>query len=238
MKHQYFGDINDFCKYGLLQILCGEGKLRLGVCWMLTPDDTKNDGSQTGYLEAPERWRAYNPRLFDFLLACVYKPGARNVSSVELPSLLPGAQFCSEVLTDSSTQRQSYFSEMLKRFSGADLIFFDPDNGFEIDSVPFGKRNSSKYLYWSEVSKAFAAKHSILVYQHFPREERNKFAASLAAKLRGSTGGAEVYSFRTRHVIFVLVPRREHIVHFRHVAARVAVEWANQFEVSRYGSRR
>jgi hypothetical protein len=43
MKDQYFADINDYRKYGLLRIL-GEG-LRVGVCWMLTkPDGSGDDG--------------------------------------------------------------------------------------------------------------------------------------------------------------------------------------------------
>jgi hypothetical protein len=39
MKNQYFGDINDYRKYGLLRILSDEGSMRTGVCWMLTRDD-------------------------------------------------------------------------------------------------------------------------------------------------------------------------------------------------------
>lgn len=39
MKNQYFGDINDYRKYGLIRLLTGAGKLKTTVCWMLTPDD-------------------------------------------------------------------------------------------------------------------------------------------------------------------------------------------------------
>jgi hypothetical protein len=45
MKDQYFGDINDFRKYGLLRLLCVSDRLRLGVCWMLTDTDSRTDGS-------------------------------------------------------------------------------------------------------------------------------------------------------------------------------------------------
>ena len=44
MKNQYFGDINDYRKYGLLRIVAGPGKMSLLVAWMLTPDDGKTDG--------------------------------------------------------------------------------------------------------------------------------------------------------------------------------------------------
>ena len=39
MKNQYFGDINDYRKYGLLRILSTYGPIKTAVCWMLTPDD-------------------------------------------------------------------------------------------------------------------------------------------------------------------------------------------------------
>ena len=39
VKDQYFGDVNDFRKYGLLRVLAGSDRLRLGVCWMLTARD-------------------------------------------------------------------------------------------------------------------------------------------------------------------------------------------------------
>jgi hypothetical protein len=231
MKHQYFGDINDFHKYGLLQILCGEAELRLGVCWMLTPDDRRTDGGRTGYLLAPERWRAYNPHLFDFLLACVRGSGPREVTVMESRKLLPRAQFYGQVLTDSANERRSYFSEMRKRFAKMDLIFFDPDNGLEVKSISCGARKSSKYIYWREVSDVYKAMHSVVVYQHFRREERSRFVARIAATLKDNTGALEVYSFSTAHVVFFLAPQKKHMAHFRRVAARVQQTWAGQFEV-------
>ena len=35
MKNQYFGDINDYRKYGLLRILTNGGEVDTAVCWML-----------------------------------------------------------------------------------------------------------------------------------------------------------------------------------------------------------
>jgi len=61
MKNQYFGDINDYGKYGLLRILAGFGELKIAVCWMLTPDDGRRDGRLIQYLKQPEKWRKYDP---------------------------------------------------------------------------------------------------------------------------------------------------------------------------------
>ena len=42
MKNQYFGDVNDYRKYGLLRVLQREANLRCVVAWMLTPDDGRD----------------------------------------------------------------------------------------------------------------------------------------------------------------------------------------------------
>ena len=236
MKHQYFGDINDFRKYSLLQILCEEAKLRLGVCWMLTPNDGRNDGSRTSYLEAPQSWRPFNPELFDLFVACVKRSGVRDLRLIESRGLVPWTQFYTEVLSDSAVERRSYFSEMLRQFAKVDLVFFDPDNGLEVASVRFGARNSSKYLYWEEVSKAFKAKHSILIYQHFRREKHTELVATLAAMLSDNTGALEVNAFRTSHVVFLLAVQGRHSTSLRRAAARVGEKWAGQFEVRSYHS--
>jgi hypothetical protein len=44
MKNQYFGDVNDYRKYGLLRALQSTWNGSLLVAWMLTPDDGGRDG--------------------------------------------------------------------------------------------------------------------------------------------------------------------------------------------------
>ena len=44
MKNQYFGDVNDYRKYGLLRVFANQAAFNIGVCWMLTPDDERRDG--------------------------------------------------------------------------------------------------------------------------------------------------------------------------------------------------
>jgi len=39
MKNQYFGDINDYRKYGLLRGLSNKGEISTLVCWMLTENE-------------------------------------------------------------------------------------------------------------------------------------------------------------------------------------------------------
>jgi len=234
VKNQYFGDVNDYRKYGLLRTLSGRGEISMGVCWMLTPSDGRADGAFVGYLDQPVRWRAYDPELYEFLVDCVRERGERNVRLIEHSDLLPRALFHTALLHDTASERRGYFRDVLERFREVDLIFFDPDNGFEVRSKPYGRRDSSKYLYWREVVDAFAAGHSVLVYQHFARELRDAFVQRLAGKLRLDTGAHTIRSFRTPHVAFFLAVRPEHEEKLERNASRIADVWQGQIHALRH----
>ena len=75
MQDRYTGDIGDFGKYGLLRALslppdAAEGQpLRVGVVWMLVPDETgTGDGKFTAHLvptdQNLERFMICDPRLY------------------------------------------------------------------------------------------------------------------------------------------------------------------------------
>ena len=72
----------------------------------------------------------------------------------------------------------------------------------------FGAKDAPKYLYWQEVHQAYAAGHSLLVYQHFPRIAREVFIAKLTERFREVTGSPDIQAFSTAHVVFFLV--RQH----------------------------
>ena len=57
VQDQYFGDINDYRKYGLLRCIC-EAELHVGVCWMKTPSDNSGQGGRTDYLAKPHKYRS------------------------------------------------------------------------------------------------------------------------------------------------------------------------------------
>ena len=67
VKDQYFGDVNDYRKYGILRGLIEGSQLRLGVCWLRTVNDGRQDGEFRQYLQRPERWRHHDPELYDAL---------------------------------------------------------------------------------------------------------------------------------------------------------------------------
>ena len=87
MKNQYFGDINDYRKYGLLRSLADGGSLKIGICWMLTPDDGRSHGSDTNYLDSPNGIDDCDSKLFRKLRQIV--KNSRSVFEAENNSLIP-----------------------------------------------------------------------------------------------------------------------------------------------------
>jgi hypothetical protein len=149
VKHQYFGDVNDYLKYGLLRELI-RADLKLGVCWMLTPDDSSGDGRKTDYLKKPTLWRGHDSELFDHLRESVLHEGVRNVAAIQ--QLIP-ADYVSSLVPE---ERQARVEWMRAALQGVrpDVWFFDPDNGIEVSSVASLTRRSTKHVYWDELEAA------------------------------------------------------------------------------------
>ena len=213
MKHQYFGDVNDFRKYGLLRCLQRESELRLAVCWMLTPDDGRTDGQFISYLAKPGQWRGYDPELFDLLAEAV--PSGRNLLHVGEKQLLPGSILIDGPVPDNRVRRANYFriinstAEQLARSH-----VFDPDNGIEVRSCPPGKRNSSKYVTWSELVATYKSGRSVLVYQHFPRQNRVVFTLEVVNQLITRTGARVVFDSLCNVALSFLLPPNMNNVSF------------------------
>ena len=234
MKNQYFGDIYDYIKYGLLRQLNCYGKVSTAVCWMLTQNDEKRDGHRVDYLREPGRWRCFDPTVFDCLRSAVLDLKERNVRVVEKSGLLPNTTFYSHLLTDGSDERRRYFDEFFKLSRGRQLVFFDPDNGLEIKSVKYGRKGASRYLFLREVSQSFSAGHSLLIYQHMPPKPRDPLIRDLASGLVRETSSEVVYVFRTPRVAFFLVPQASQMDWFAKAAHRIQTDWCDVLETGRY----
>ena len=228
MKNQYFGDINDYRKYGLLRLLSGFGEISTAVCWMLTPDDLRPDGHRIQYLREPEKWRKFDPTVFDLLQAQVIQRGRRKVNSIQRQELFPNCLFYSAIVKDDFKQREKFISSFLKFANKSELVFFDPDNGIEVKSVPFGRRNSSKYVYFSEVQKTYSNGHSILIYQHLPPKSRASLASYLGRRLAEATSADKIYLYWTQFVLFFFIAQPHHVKHVEEVNKKVTRIWSEQ----------
>ena len=62
--------------------------------------------------------------------------------------------------TERARHRLIWLENCLGHTDGGELVFFDPDNGFEVPSVPKHHPNAGKYIYWDELAPfCVVAKH-------------------------------------------------------------------------------
>lgn len=193
---------------------------------MLTARDGRTDGKFLAYLDQPKRFRNCDPALFDWLVQVIGKENDRRTARIETSTILGLALFQSKLLSDALCHREMYFAECAEKFAGCDFVFFDPDNGLEIKSVSRGHRNSCKFLYWQELTSAFASGASVLIYQHFIREERGRFSTRMTEELYRRLSPATVFTFRTPHVLFLLAVQECHVLGFRKAIVALRSHWS------------
>lgn len=175
---------------------------------MLTQSDGSSDGSKLAYLQQPEPYRHFDPKLFDILARAAAEPDRRRLTSIEASEVVPRAAYFNDMLSDELSARRDFMGRCLHDLASVDLVFFDPDNGMET-TLAKGRKNSSKYVYLDELAAFHRTKKALLIYQHFPRIERRTFIASCVDRLRGFASDSPLWSFTTAHVVFFLVIHAE-----------------------------
>lgn len=206
VKDQYVGDINDFEKYAILRALRDASGLPIVVCWMLTASDESGEGGKTNYLGDPQRYRQLDAHVFDRLRGLV-RSGKRNVQAIEEQGVIEHARFFSRELEDHLPSRALFFRELWAIADEPSLLFFDPDIGLAPASVRKGGRRSAMYLFHDELGYAYRRGHSVVVYQHFAREQRASYLARLIADVRASCAARSVFTLWSAHVAFVVIPQ-------------------------------
>jgi hypothetical protein len=153
---------------------------------------------------------------------------SRDVHHADAWNLLPGARYYTPILRDDAAARSVYFAGAFRALAGIPLLFFDPDNGFEVPSTRIGRKLSSKYVYWAEIEEAYARGHSLVVYQYYLRAKRVFFVRALASECARRLGAPLVDTFATPHVVFVVIARPEHASQFAGAHARMSSRWVGQ----------
>ncbi len=186
MQDRYTGDVGDFGKYGMLKALCG-GDLSLGMVWYLYPDEEDNgDGGHVGYLKpTPQNLRRFcdcDPALYD-ALGGIVRDEERRVASVRgRGALLEGTAFYEAHLSFRSTpwtgprterervkHREAWAQGALEATWDRDVVFADPDNGFETPSVQRHHGKAPKYAFFDELEPYVKRRQSLIVYHHLHR---------------------------------------------------------------------
>ena len=226
MKNQYVSDFKDYLKYGILRCLAKCG-IRTHVCWMLTEDDDTDQGLDLRHLGNPARWRTFDPVLYDHLHDIVCREQMRNIVRIRELKIIPSVTYYESILTDEAPERIKYFEQFQLTLPQCDLVFFDPDTGIERSRPKKGKPDSSKYIYWDELSECYESDHSLLIFQYFNfspgiREieaRGNEIAENLAVQ-------SPIIAFKTKaQVVFFLVPRPKHFEMMSEFAVDIANHW-------------
>jgi hypothetical protein len=229
MKIQYFGDVNDYRKFALLRLFAASKKYKIGVCWMMTESDERRDGNDRRYVEQPDIWRGFDPELFDSLKTIPNAPSQDDFQRVEKEGIIPRAIYNENLTPDALTERKKFHHDCMATLAAADLVFFDPDNGLEVRSLPKGRKGSNKFVYHDEIADYYSRGQSVLVYQHFPREQRATFLARVSSSIRAATPNADIWSFETAHVAFILAAQPAHAARIAAVVRVVEQNWTPKF---------
>jgi hypothetical protein len=115
-----------------------------------------------------------------------------DVNDYRKYGLLPRAKFFSDLLPDDKEGREAFGLQALQTLQRVDLLFFDPDNGLEIESVAKGPEKSNTHLYWKEVERAANLGVSMVIFQHRNRKKRQSLVRDQSSHLRSRFPGATV----------------------------------------------
>lgn len=212
----------------MLRTIQSSANFKILIAWMLTPDDGSSDGKYTTYLDEPEKWLHYDPELHRGIQQLINNNKSRSVSHIEKSGLLPDCTFFSDHTPDTSKERSNWFAHLKHTARECDLVFLDPDNGMEIKSRPYGKKQSNKFLFWQEVESLWHAGKSLLIYQYFIRQKRALFIQNRLEQLAHHTRGSVVEAFTTPRVLFLMALQPEHHNHHRAIINKVQNLWAGQ----------
>jgi hypothetical protein len=173
MQNRYVADIGDYGKYGLLKYIC-DSKLKLGIHWCLHPDENHNDdGKYISYLDKPEEYEIYDNELYSQLQKiikdwksskCDSKNRAVNLIENKILNKYNISFYSKEL--NNKLLRDKYLNDSKEALKKAEIIFFDPDTGFEVKSVTKMDKKAYKYVFFEELKKFNENGQSLIVYQH------------------------------------------------------------------------
>jgi L-rhamnose mutarotase len=212
MKNQYVGDIGDFAKYYLLRQLAGceleKGKKTIiGVNWYL---NNGGDGCLTDYLDNPNGVEANTDKDLFAALGFLVKREIRKVQSIKELNLIPGAIYFDEpVKKDNDDERKGWFGRGLEKLKGADILFFDPDNGMKSEKA----KTFEKYVLYEEVKRVWAEKDfentSLILYQH--QNRRTNMLSKIKDKLKECGINEDcIYVLQQEKRFFIIIQRERH----------------------------
>jgi len=249
MQDRYVGDVGDFGKYGLLRELVRQagGKISLGINWFhATREEIANsDGNHIAYLSDANkdktRYRSCFPDLYD-KLRMIVSQNRRSIAEIEASKILPEETiFYSTPIPHSGATiaervalRQAWLEESLSQLDQADVVFFDPDNGIQLDPSTKGKGIAVKYAFTDEIEAYYRSGKSLIIYNHRDRRPREEYDRKILINLNyvRPSGQVKVLRFKriaVRDYIFLIQERHLELMN-RTIAQLTSPPWDFLFE--------
>jgi hypothetical protein len=196
MKRQFLGDSKDSFKWDYHDYLTSAlGYPTLNVMLMLTPDDNSTKGETQ-----PELFPAREV-VIDF---CRDLRKDRNIQLIKnLPSIT-GSTYSVELHKGDTCLTNRNRREYFAGISGEkkQVIFLDPDNGFEPE-----QKNKKEHVLYKDVSSILdqiSDEAVISVFQHFRRIPFNKDFIRIKERMHSGHAAAMCWD---HHIMFVAISR-------------------------------
>jgi hypothetical protein len=167
VQERYLGDSHDFIKYALPRHLHREIGLRIGVNWYLTrPEEVDSphnkDGEKRQHLKDKD-WQGWDTELLNSLRR-FEDPTMRQIRRVSDWRILPhDTLYFDELVPVDVDGRQAWQRRAQSALGDADLVFLDPDTGFQVKSMKMGK--APKYSLYTEAMDWFRAGKTVIGIQ-------------------------------------------------------------------------
>ncbi len=156
MKNRFYGDVNDYIKYGILDILSKKYD-SIGINWYLTDDrhGKIGDGNIDRHIANEKDWKDFNSTIYGKLKNRL-QLGHRDIKYCGIDKVFNFKNEFTEQLPDNA--RQSDYEALRKEWHGrarihlakCDLVFFDPDIGV-INQLSKSVVKNSEYCLANEI---------------------------------------------------------------------------------------
>jgi hypothetical protein len=231
MQDHYVGDVGDFGKYGLLNTVleCSGGEVCLGVNWYYVegPKQENGDGKYIGYLDLENRnmrkyedYRRCFPEIFA-VLKTIVGAETRTIAAIEESGIIgEGVVYYRKAVstphlhhTRREAAREEWFAGSLECLSDADIIFLDPDNGIQPDSLKKSHKRAGKYFFRDECREYFARGTSLILYHHRNRKPEKEYYDDFRKLHQAIDPSAKVFILRFRRFSvrdYIFIAQKEH----------------------------
>ncbi|WP_420429327.1 hypothetical protein [Kordiimonas sp.] len=193
MQTRYLGDTHDCIKYALLRHLVRETGLSLGVNWYLTdPAEVdaagNNHGEKRHHLNGT-RWKTLDAEVLTHLDR-FSEPAERTLENIQTAGVLPeNSQFYGNVL--GKEDREAWHLKACQAMRSSELVFLDPDNGFQVPSMSRSK--APKYALYEEFQDYINAGKTVVSIQFARQCDPIKRATMISQTLSIMMSDADIF---------------------------------------------